>query len=273
MTAANRFVSASFDVLLRPLEPLPVWASLTVVSLVTAILVLLIFRATSNQDAVAAVKRQIRTAFFEIRLYNDDLRAILLSVRDILKHNARYLFLSLVPLLLTAVPLMAIVAQLQGRFGYVGVPLGRPVLVTAELKSWNANPPLATISGSGLRAEIPAAVWFPALHEAVWRVIPDASGDRSIEVRIGGDVYAKTLHVTSGLGCASPLRPSPRLDDQLLHPCEPPLPDEARLAAIRVAYPVREIDVFGWHLHWTVVYFLESMVFALILRTPMRVHV
>jgi len=273
MTAVNRLVSAGFDLLLRPLEPLPVLVSLTVVSLLTAVLVLVIFRASSNQVAIAAVKRQIHAGFFEIRLLNDDLRAMLVAVRDILRHNATYLRLSLVPLLLTAIPVLVIVLQLECRFGYHGAAPGRPVLVTAELKSRDLSPPPATISGSGLRADTATAVWFPALHEAVWRVVPNAPGDYSMEVRIGGEVYAKTLHVSTGLGRSSPLRPSPRLGDQILHPCEPPLPEDAPLAAIRVAYPVRELDVFGWHLHWTVVYFLESIVFALLLRTPMRVHV
>jgi hypothetical protein len=273
MTAVNRLVSACFDVLLRPLGPLPVPISLTVVSMATAVLVLLIFRASSDQDAVAAVKRQIHAGFFEMRLLNDDLRAMLVAVRDILRHSATYLRLSLVPLFLTAVPVLVIVLQLECRFGYDSAPPGRPLLVIAELKSWNSNPPLATISGSGLRVETPIGVWFPAAHEAVWRVVPDAPGERSMEVRIGDQVYAKTLHVANGVGQSSPRRPSPRAGDEFLHPCEPPLPEEAALATIRVRYPIREIDVFGWHLQWTVVYFLESIVFVLALKTPMGVHI
>jgi uncharacterized membrane protein (DUF106 family) len=259
-------VSACFDVLLRPLDALPVLVSLTLVSLTTAILVLLIFRVSSDQDAVAAVKRQIHAGFFEMRLLNDDLSAMLHAARDILRHEVTHVRLSLVPLFLTAVPLVVIVAQLQCRFGYVGVPPGHPVLVTAELKSSNVNPLLATISGSGLQADTPTGVWIPALHQAVWRVVPVEPGEHAIEVRIGDDVYVKTLQASTGLGRSSPLRPSSRLDDQILHPCETPLPDEALLGAIRVAYPVREIDVFGWHLHWMVVYLLESIVFVQLLK-------
>ena len=70
---------------------------LAVVSLATAILMLLSFKRTSNQTRLAAVKRQIHAAIFEIRLFNDDLRAIFRAQREILRHNLTYLRLSLRP--------------------------------------------------------------------------------------------------------------------------------------------------------------------------------
>jgi len=51
--------------------------ALAVVSLISAIGMLLVVRATSDQARVAAVKRALQACVFEIRLFNDDARAML----------------------------------------------------------------------------------------------------------------------------------------------------------------------------------------------------
>ena len=58
MTLLNRLLNPVFDLALRPLRPLGIVPSLAVVSLVTAVAILLVVRAVSDQQALAAVKRQ-----------------------------------------------------------------------------------------------------------------------------------------------------------------------------------------------------------------------
>ena len=52
---------------------------------------LLVFKKTSNQAKLEAVKRQIHACLFEIRMFSDDLPAILRAQREILRHNLRYI--------------------------------------------------------------------------------------------------------------------------------------------------------------------------------------
>src|SRR5688500_19416424 len=95
---------------------------------------LLIFRKTSDQKRLAAVKRQIHAGLFEIRLFNDDLRAIFRAQGEILRHNLTYLRLSIVPMLWMIVPLLLVVAQLQFHYGYSGLTVGQPVLLKAQIR-------------------------------------------------------------------------------------------------------------------------------------------
>src|SRR5436190_24142741 len=132
MTVVNGLFDRVFDLLLAPLRTTPPFVALAIVSLVTAILLLLVVRATSNQAAIGAAKRQIHADLFEIRLFNDDLLAILRAQMSIIRHNATYVRLSLVPMLWTIVPLAFVIAQLQAHFEYSGVEIGHSVLVTAE---------------------------------------------------------------------------------------------------------------------------------------------
>jgi uncharacterized membrane protein (DUF106 family) len=273
MTVLNALLDRTFDLLLGPLAPLPVLLSLSIVSMATAIAVLLVARAASDQPALVAVKRQIHADLFEIRLFRDDLRSMLRAQAEILRHNATYLRLSLVPMLWIALPFVLIVAQLESCFGYSGIPIGKPVAVTTQLKTAGAGSPSASLEApAGIHVETPA-IWLPALRQIVWLVAADRAGDYVLRVRIQGDTYNKTLHVSDGLTRRSAVRREAGFIDQALHPSEAPLPASAPVASIGVAYPESQISLFDWQFGWMTVYLIESMTFALLLRTPMRVTV
>ena len=101
---------------------------------------LLVFKATSNQPKLEAVKRQIHACLFEIRLFRDDVPAILRAQAEILRHNLNYLFLSLVPMLWMLVPLLLVIAQLQFHYGYRGLRPGEDFLVKVRLKDGGSAP-------------------------------------------------------------------------------------------------------------------------------------
>ena len=99
MSYVNAVLRPVFDLLLAPFAGMPPIVSLVIVSLVTAVFMLIVFKRTSNQAALAEVKRRIHAGLFEIRLFNDDLRAIFRAMGSILLHNLNYLRYSLVTLI------------------------------------------------------------------------------------------------------------------------------------------------------------------------------
>ncbi len=173
MLLVNRLLNSVFDLLMRPLERVGVVTGLAVVSLFTAIAILVVVRITSDQRAIAAVKRQIHADLFEIRLFNDDLRAILRAELQLLRHNATYLRLSIVPMLWMLVPAALVIAQLQCFFAYSGVEIGEPIVITAQLKSGRQLAALEV--PPAIRVETPA-IWVPALNQIMWRIVPAAPG-------------------------------------------------------------------------------------------------
>jgi len=271
MTLLNRLLNPAFDLVLRPLQPLGIVASLAVVSLLTAVAVLLVVRAVSDQQALAGIKRQIHADLFEIRLFNDDLRAMLRAELDVLRHNATYLRLSLVPMLWILIPAALAAAQLQSYYAYTGVDIGRPVLVTAQFKP-GTQPEARLDATAALRIETPA-ISLPARNQVVWRIVGTAAGDYELRVRIADAAYTKTIHVSDGLARRSPARLTARLLDAFAYPSEAPLPDSAPISMIRVDYPQPGIQVFGRPVHWMVIYVLLSVVFAVLLRRPLRVTI
>jgi len=284
VTIVNEWLGLAFDVLLYPFRQLSPIVGLSVASLLTAAAMLLVFRATSDQRRIEQVKRAMVAALFEIRLFNDDLPALFRAQGEMLRQNAAYVRLSLVPMLWMIVPIVLVVAQLEFRYGYAGLTPGQPVLVKAQLRhapatNTDAAPaageassaPAATLEAPNQVRVLTSAVWFPATQEVVWQVTPNTPGEFVLNARIGSGTFTKTLEATDHVVRRSPLRVSPGLVDQFLYPAEPPLPVSADVASISVAYPARAIRILGWDMPWIVVYFGLSMAFALLLRKPLGV--
>ena len=273
MSAVNGLLRAVFDALLLPFRSLPPIVGLLVVSLVAAIGMLLVFKATSNQALLDAVKRQIHACLFEIRLFSDDLPAILRAQGEILKHNAKYLALSIVPMLWMMVPLLFVVAQLQFHYGYRGLRPGEDFIVKARLKEDAAARPAARLEApAGLEVSTPA-VWVPSERELAWRLRAQQWGDYELKLNVDGQEYSKTAQVSPQVRRRSPERLEPTFLNQLLYPAEPPLPKESPLASIALSYPEASVSIFGWQLNWLVAFFLLSIAFAFALRRRLGVTI
>jgi hypothetical protein len=250
---------------------MPALLSLSAISLVTAVVLLLAVRYTSDQRRIAAVKRDIRAGLFEIRLFNDDLRAILRAQGEILRHNLTYLRLSLVPLLWVAIPLVLLMGQLQAYYGYDGLQPGESALVKVQVADEAGEAPDVRLAApAGVRIETPA-VWIPSLREAAWRIAAEQPGEHELTLAVNGTAVTKRVSVGDGLARRSPYRLEPGILNWILYPAEPALPGDAPVRRVEVSYADRAIRVLGWDLHWIVAFFVLTLTFAFVLRRPFGV--
>jgi uncharacterized membrane protein (DUF106 family) len=274
MALLNRALTGLADLALGPLAGLPPLLVIAAAALASALLVLLVMRIASNQTALAGVKRRIQASLLEMRLYNDDLRALLRAQRAVLRHNAAYVGYSLVPLAITAVPLTLAIAQLQAWYGYTGLPIGEPTVVTAEVAA-DAATTLPVLDAAGFE-QVGTARYFPTLRQVAWRVVPRQPGTHVLRVTAAGGAAAeKSAFADSPAAITtarrSPLRPGGSWLDQLLYPSEPPLESAGPLRAIRLPYPERSLAVAGLDAHWLVWYVVATFAFVLLLRKPLGV--
>jgi hypothetical protein len=228
---------------------------------------------------MADVKRRIHASLFEIRLFSDDLVAIARAQLDMLRHNATYIRLSLVPLVWMIVPLVLLIAQLQFHYAYGGLEVGRATIVTVRLTEGAplggdggaaGADPVRLDASNGLRVETPA-VWIPSLREASWRVSASEPGDHTLTVTVGGRSATKTVRASDRVGRRSPVRLEAGFVNQLIYPAEAPIDEGVAIESIAVVYPDAGVWFFGWTTHWMVVFFVLSIVFAFALRKPFKV--
>ncbi len=284
MSIVNALFRGIFDVLLMPFRGLPSLVGVAVMSLLLGVLMLLVFKVTSNQKKIEAVKNRIHAGIFEIRLFNDDLRAIFRAQGEVLRHNFTYVGLSLVPMAWMLLPVVLIIAQMQFHYGFDGLPVGESVLLRMELKDgWaemqpgavdgsTGRPVVALASAEGIAVESPA-LWFPSRNEVAWRIRPETEGSWDLAITLGDATYTKSLDATDGPTRRAPDRLEPTLGNQLLYPAEAAIPGDAPVRSISVPYPEATVWFFGAHLHWLILFFVLSIVFAFALKDRFGVKI
>jgi hypothetical protein len=121
-----------------------------------------------------------------------------------------------------------------------------------------------------IEAQTPA-VWIPSTREVLWRIAPRAPGEYELRLRVGNETFTKSVRVSDDVARRSPVRLEAGFLNQLLYPAEAPLPAAAAVTSISLAYPERDIQVLGRGIHWLIVYFVLSMVFAFAMRKRFNV--
>ena len=278
MWLVNRPLRWVFDLVVLPFRGMPAIVGLTVISLLISVVMLIGFRAVSDQDALEEVKRRIYGGVYEIRLYKDDLRTIFAAQVGILRETMTYFRLSMVPMLWMMVPILIIVSQLQFQYGYESLEPGQTVLLRVEFTEEAAEGVSAT-DGAGVSLDVPDGVrvetplvWIPSLREAGWRIAAERPGEYELVISIGEETLTKSMRVSGTTMLRSPIRPSSLLD-QLIYPVEQPVPRGSSAEAIRLDYVEAEINMLGWHTHWIIAFFILTMVFAFALAKPLGVKI
>lgn len=269
MRVVNGVIGAIVDAILWPFQSWPPIAGLTVVSLLVAAALLMAFKLTSNQHAIASTRRRIQAGLYELRLFQDDPRLMPSIVFDLFRQQATYLRYALVPLLWVAIPLTLLIAHLHAYYGYEGLHPGQTAVVTARLRpgAGAAGEPQLTLEAPpGLRVETPS-VWVPSLREASWRIAADRDGDYDLRVILKSSppkapnanaTATKRVRVTSRSVARSPVRQAESFWTAWEYPAEAPLPADSPIDAISITYSEATIATMPW----LIVFLLLTTLFA-----------
>jgi len=229
------------------------WWALGVVSVLTAVLLLLVFRFISHQERIAIAKNRIKAHLLEIRLFRDDPQLVLRAQKDILLALLKYLKLAAVPLAVLILPLVYLALHLELFFGYEPLHPGAAAVVAVTVDDKTPlDRVVANLSVSdGLKIETPP-LRLPHAHEIDWRVRAVREGNHEIILTLGDTALAKTVTVGTTLRRVTPIREQDSWPTTLVAPGEAALPRDAGVKAIAVQYPPRTFEFFGWQMHWLV---------------------
>jgi uncharacterized membrane protein (DUF106 family) len=275
MHVVNLVFGGIVGAVLWPFRGLGPWPGLIVVSLLTALLMLEVYKLTSNQAAIRRAKDRIKAHLLEMRLYQDNMRVTFRAQGAILKANLAYMAANLKPLAVMIVPLVLILAQLSVWYDRAPLTVGEETLVKARFDQ--AVEPLtldlALETPPGIEITAPV-VRIADEHEAVWRIKAVAPGAGRLVVRTGRLAVEKTVSV----GAPALARVSARASrgsfwERVLYPGEPPLPSSTPVRSVEVLYPAARLAVFGIGVHWLVAYLILSIVFGFALKGVFKVEI
>jgi len=271
----NQAVGLVVKIFLLPFTGLNPWAGMIFISLVTAILMLFIYKKTSNQHGIKEAKNLIKGYLLEIRLFPNDFGIFLGGLKRLLSANLRYLAYNLKPLLVMIVPIFLLLAQMNLWFGYQVQQPGETLLLKVEFNQ------AVEVDRLDLQVEAPPGVMVDSPpvriideNEVDWRLrIVELRGGQLV-IKNGGEMYAKDISLPpSRLARVSAIRVNQNIWEQLLNPGEKPLPREAEIKKIEVLYPSARLNLFGLKIHWLVAYFVLSIIFGFGLKGWFKVEI
>lgn len=242
------------------------------ISLVLGLLMVVVFRYTSDQKAIHVAKDHLKAHLLALRLFQDQIPVVLRSYGRILRATGQYLRLAFKPLMFVIVPLTFLIVQLDRYLGSTPLQAGHAFLVKARVAGPIALDETSLQLPDGLAATAPA-VHVQTDNEIAWRVVAARDGDYVFNVRSSGQSFSKGVVVGSGLPRLSPIRLRGRFWERIFLSAEPALPDNNLVEAIEVQYPSRSIPFAGFDWNWIWLFFVLSLAAGFLFKSILGIEI
>jgi len=283
METLNRILNFIFDSLLGIFAGLDPAYGLLVVSVITGILMLIVFRYTSDQKGIKRAKNLVKAHFLATRLYKDDIAQMLATMKNIIVSNLFYMSKSVKPMLFMLVPVGLVLIQLDSRYEHRPFKVGESTVITvitvrqhmndaATPTSLDALSKISLSAPSGIKMETPA-LRILEKAEMSWRIKMEQEGSFDLQINDAGQVFQKRVFVSNALTALSPSKDRKSFSASLFSPAEPSLPADASVESIMLAYPKRDLSLWGIGFHWLLGFFILSLIAGFALKGVFKVEI
>jgi hypothetical protein len=258
---------------LAPIAVLPGWLSNTIISAVTGICLLVIFKYTSNQHAIGKVRDDIKANILALKLFKDSISVTLQAEARVFKGALLLLFHAIPPMLVMILPVSLLLAQMS--LWYQSRPLlpGEAAVMTVKLNDdVEENWPTVNIEPTSVAKVTVGPVRVLSKREICWEIKALENGKHHITLDINGHQIEKDLAIGDGFMRVSFARPASNWASILMHPAEEPFAPDSIVQSVTIDYPKRLSKTSGadW---WLIYFFAASMLFALVLRPFVKVRI
>jgi uncharacterized membrane protein (DUF106 family) len=262
------------EFLLTPLiAGLPGWLSNTIISALTGLVLLIIFKYTSNQRAIGHVRDNIKANLLALKLFKDSIAVTLQSQGRLFKGAFLLLLHAIRPMLVMIVPVSLLLAQLG--LWYQSRPLqsGEHTIITMKLNGSIDSPwPNINIESTPAAEVVTGPIRIFSNRQICWEIRAREKGYHRIIFNTGIWQVEKELAVGDGFMRVSAERPGWNWAGILLNPMEKPFGPHSPVQSIGIVYPDRLSHTSGtdW---WLIYFFAASLVFALIFKPFLKVRI
>lgn len=278
----NSIFGKIFEFIFFPLSSMSPWIGMTLISLLTGILMLLIFRFTSNQEGIRQVKNKIKAHLLELRLFKDSLSISFRAQGNIFRYNLKYIGYSGKPLLIMIIPLILILIQLNLWFGHQALTPGQTAILKVKLEEGTnlLDIDLTIEPSQGFDIETPP-LRVEEEWEINWRLRAKENGIHNLTIAANGQRVTKKIAIAQKpLSKISPLKVRRNIIDELFNPGESPISGDTPIKTIEVKYSTKNMNLFGWNVpsiwnipSWLIVYFALSIIFGFALKGIFKVEI
>ena len=283
VTWVNVVTNALGEFLLSPLGSLPGWLSNTIISAVAGVLLLIIFKYTSNQRAIGRVRDDIKAHMLALKLFKDSLVVTLKAQGRVFRGAFLLLFHAILPMLVMIVPVSLLLGQMS--LWYQSRPLGNgeeALVVMALNGDMESAWPEVSIKSTGGAEVTTGPVRVLSKRQIYWKIKAVEDGYSEIDFGVDGQEVKKELAIGEGFLRVSLKRPGWKWSEILMYPWEKPFEKDSIVKSISINYPgwlshmlsgdggIRDFIIIYW---WMIYFVVVSMVFAFIFKPFLKVRI
>jgi hypothetical protein len=242
------------------------------ISLIIGLVMVVVFRYTSDQQAIHVAKDRLKAHLLALRLFQDQIPVVMRAYGRIVFATGHYLRLAFKPLLIVIVPMTLLIVQIDRYLGSAPLPVGQAFLVKVRMADANALETASLQLPEGLATTAPA-VHVAAESEVDWRVVAAKTGDYVLNVQASDQTFSKAVVVGSGLPRLSSVRLRGKFWERLFVSGEPALPENKVIEAIEVRYPARDIPFASFEWNWIWLFFVLSLVAGSLFKSILGIEI
>jgi hypothetical protein len=240
---------------------------------VTGVLLLVVFKYTSNQPAIKRVRNDIDANLLALKLFKDSARVTVGAQGSLLLGASQLFVLALVPTAVMVVPVTLILGQLSLWYQQRPLRVGEEAVVTLALNGDAGDPfPEVGLGPTDAVETTVGPVRVFSKREVCWNIKARESGYHRLAFEVNGQVADKELAVGDGYLRVSARRPGWVWSDALLYPAEEPFTPDSPVRSIEIVYPPRSSWASGTD-YWVIFWFVVSLATAFCFRRVLGVTV
>lgn len=258
----NQAVGVVFDLLLAPFAGLaPVWG-LLFVSVLSGVVLVLLYGKVSNQAGLRKVKNRIFSYLLEAVIYRHDLKLCLGAQAKMFAQAFVYVAYAIPPILVLMIPCLIILAQLNLRYDVRGFSSGEHGLLEVRFSDPDVLEDVQLKTSPGLAAT--PALRDPEQGKAYWRLDAKGSGAQQISLNFSSSAPEFTQAVVfNQSGTAIWAKNYKNWLLSLIYPASSGFSKSGTLAELKLSYPEMRYRIFGINMHWLVVFAIVSILSGL----------
>ncbi|MCP4402487.1 MAG: hypothetical protein GY801_34910 [bacterium] len=275
------FLNKIFDIFAFSGSPAARYLFIVLLSLVTAVIFLVIFKKTSNQKKIKYHKNKIFGYVLQIPLYKDRFGLLIRSILNIFKHNGLYIAHTLVSLVFIIIPLIFLMVQLDNRYGYEPLQAEQQFFVQADLKDGTDRDILEKVfceTSPEVRLET-LPLRLEDTNSVLWRAkVVNAEPEHIPTLRFGieGDGQPIEKELVTDYGQSprfAPAKKQASLFNKIFYNAEGYLPKDSPFSSISTQYSRAGYSLVFWDVDVIILFFIFTLIFGFALKGVFKVDI
>ena len=282
MEAILNLLNHFFDLIWIPFAKTPSYIDFILISAISAVIFLVVFKKTSNQEKIRQFKNIIFAHILEIRLYKNQPSLTFKIIFNIFLKNLIYLRYTLFPILIIIPFVLIISIQLNNRYGYLPIKKGDTFIIHVALDKHLAstiakNPEKIQCDASkGILIETPPII-IESDSSIYWRakVIDPEKDQQYCRIMIDGTDYTLKKKILTHLSKQrfSPERKKYNIEGLFIDYSEDFISETSPFEALSINYHRAAYPFLFWNMDPIVLYFVLTLILGLVVKPIIKVNI